>query len=168
MMRLNKQQTGLTIVEILIVLAVIGLIMVVVFLSVGNLNRSHRNAQRSQDAQTLTDHVERYILDNRGNLPTANCVGTDSTCIVHSAQLRFYDEKSSFVRYYESFSVGLKRTNPAHIGYIDVVRGHQCEAAPNADGRGTILSGNTRTFAVVYSIERPRNRIYSQCIDNTK
>lgn len=67
-----KRQSGFTIVETLIVLAVAGLILLVVFGAIPALQRNSRNNQRRQDVQTVLEAVTHYELNNSGNLPSTN------------------------------------------------------------------------------------------------
>ena len=80
-MNLNKQtkkQSGFTIIEVMIVLAVAGLIMAIVFLAIPALQRSNRNTQRKNDATRLSGLVAEFASNNNGTLP-ANVVAALNT-----------------------------------------------------------------------------------------
>ena len=49
----TKRDEGFTIIEVLIVLAIAGLIMLIVFLAVPALQRNSRNTQRTNDASLI-------------------------------------------------------------------------------------------------------------------
>jgi prepilin-type N-terminal cleavage/methylation domain-containing protein len=70
---LNKRESnrGFTIIEVMIVLAIAGLILLIVFLAVPALQRSARNTQRKNDAAAVAAGVANFIADNGGALPTA-------------------------------------------------------------------------------------------------
>jgi prepilin-type N-terminal cleavage/methylation domain-containing protein len=68
--RLNA--SGFTIIEVLIVLAVAGMILLIVFEAVPALLRSSRNNQRRQDVSTILGAVSHYELNNSGAMPP-NC-----------------------------------------------------------------------------------------------
>jgi prepilin-type N-terminal cleavage/methylation domain-containing protein len=72
----RKDQEGFTIIEVLIVLAIAGLIMVVVFLAVPNLQKSQRNNSRKTDANNSLAALSDYVSNNGGQLPAADCTGT--------------------------------------------------------------------------------------------
>lgn len=74
-----KKDQGFTIIEVLIVLAIAGLIMLVVFLAVPSLQRNSRNNQRRSDVSHLAGLVNEYVSNNQGALPTAVASGTGST-----------------------------------------------------------------------------------------
>lgn len=66
----NKDnQSGFTIIEVLIVLAIAGLILLIVFLAVPALQRNTRNAGRKEDAGRLVTAVNNYVSNNSGALP---------------------------------------------------------------------------------------------------
>jgi prepilin-type N-terminal cleavage/methylation domain-containing protein len=74
---LQKNKRGFTIIEVMIVLAIVGLIMLIVFLAVPALQRSSRNTSRKSDASAISSALSNFISNNGGALPTA--VGTIST-----------------------------------------------------------------------------------------
>ncbi len=68
---LKKQEKGFTIIEVLIVLAIAGLIMLVVFLAVPSLQRNSRNTQRKNDVSLVTGALQEAINNSNGSLPAA-------------------------------------------------------------------------------------------------
>lgn len=72
-----KKQSGFTLIEIVIVLAIAALIMVIVFLAVAGAQRSRRDTQRKNDVNRISSLLENSASANSGNYP--NCTG-GSTC----------------------------------------------------------------------------------------
>ncbi len=68
---LSRGSRGFTIIEVLIVLAIAGLIMVVVFLAVPALQRNQRNQSRKTDGKNILALANEYVSNNGGALPTA-------------------------------------------------------------------------------------------------
>jgi prepilin-type N-terminal cleavage/methylation domain-containing protein len=69
---MGKQQRvddGFTIIEIMIVLAIAGLMMLIVFLAVPALQRSARNNDRKIDAAAIAGGVSEFITNNGGIMP---------------------------------------------------------------------------------------------------
>jgi prepilin-type N-terminal cleavage/methylation domain-containing protein len=62
---------GFTIIEVMIVLAIAGLILLIVFLAVPALQRNARNTQRKQDISALVSAINEYVNNNNGALPSA-------------------------------------------------------------------------------------------------
>lgn len=68
--RAYRPAAGFTIVETLIVLAIAGFILLIVFQAIPTLLRNSRNNQRRQDVQTILSAVSHYELNNSGNFPS--------------------------------------------------------------------------------------------------
>lgn len=67
---------GFTLIEIVLVLAIAGLILVIVFLAVGGAQRSRRDAQRKSDAARVSALVTQLASNRNGTLPTVAEVNT--------------------------------------------------------------------------------------------
>lgn len=78
---INKNnKKGFTIIEVVLVLAIAGLIFLMVFLALPALQRSQRDTQRKNDASRLRAAVTDYSSNNRGALPwtAAGTIAKDS------------------------------------------------------------------------------------------
>ena len=62
----NDKQRGFTIIEVVLVLAIAGLIFLVVFLALPALQRSQRDTQRRQDAGRFASQMQQYQSNNKG------------------------------------------------------------------------------------------------------
>ena len=69
---INKNNSGFTIIEVLIVLAIAGLIMAVVLLAVPGLNRSQNNNSAKTDATHIAAAVSNWSNNNNGALPSSS------------------------------------------------------------------------------------------------
>lgn len=70
-MRLAKSNTkGFTIIEVVLVLAIAGLIFLVVFLALPALQRSQRDNQRHSDVSRAMSQISAYQSNNQGSVPT--------------------------------------------------------------------------------------------------
>jgi prepilin-type N-terminal cleavage/methylation domain-containing protein len=138
-MNLNKQtkkQSGFTIIEVMIVLAVAGLIMAIVFLAIPALQRSNRNTQRKNDATRLAGLVAEYNSNNNGQLPpnVAAALNTPTWS------------------YFTTVSISTFAALPATAPNSDtmyLVTGAKCGATTSA----VPLAGTARQTAVYYGIE---------------
>ena len=66
---------GFTIIEVVLVLAVAGLIFLMIFLALPALQRSQRNTARKQDFSTIASAIQTYKANNKGEFPTFEKVG---------------------------------------------------------------------------------------------
>ncbi|MBQ7202103.1 type II secretion system protein [Candidatus Saccharibacteria bacterium] len=62
-------KTGFTIIEVVLVLAIAGLIFIMVFVALPALQRSQRDTSRREDILNFVSEVKKYMISNRGPLP---------------------------------------------------------------------------------------------------
>ncbi len=74
-----RQQTGFTIVELLIVIVVIAILAAISIVAYGGIQERARNAQRTQDVRTIAKALELYYINN-GQYPSGAC---GSSCPVN-------------------------------------------------------------------------------------
>lgn len=129
---LKKQTEGFTIIEVLIVLAIAGLIMVVVFLAVPALQRNSRNTQRTNDASRIVAGINECMTNNNGKL---------DVCGVGGAQFASYIVMTE--------NQQLVNTGGAAVDGIAYATNTKCDSS----GSGTIAGGGSRAFTVTYMIE---------------
>lgn len=68
-MNVTKKQSGFTIIEVVLVLAIAGLIFLMVFIALPALQRSQRDSQREQDMSRVLTAVQSYQSNNRNSIP---------------------------------------------------------------------------------------------------
>jgi prepilin-type N-terminal cleavage/methylation domain-containing protein len=66
---LLKKEKGFTLIEIVLVLAIAGLLLVIVFLAVSGAQRSRRDSQRKNDLSRLSAQIENYASNTNGSYP---------------------------------------------------------------------------------------------------
>ena len=69
---MTQQKKGFTIIEVVLVLAIAGLIFLMVFIALPALQRGQRDNQRRQDVSKFMSQVTSYSTNNRGNVPALN------------------------------------------------------------------------------------------------
>jgi prepilin-type N-terminal cleavage/methylation domain-containing protein len=80
----SKREQGFTIIEVMIVLAIAGVIMLVVFLAVPALQRNNRNVQLKNAAAAILGAINEFETNNNGQLPTTVAIAADGTINVTS------------------------------------------------------------------------------------
>ncbi len=66
----DSKKNGFTIIEVALVLAIAGLIFLMVFIALPQLQRSQRDSRRRDDILVFLETVKKYQTNNRGALPT--------------------------------------------------------------------------------------------------
>ena len=152
---LKKRQKGFTIIEVMIVLAIAGLIMVVVLIAIPQLQRSQRDSNRQNVVNRINSELGAYSSNNNGTYPFVT--------------LALADFNSRYV-------ANLERRNPQTGNNYAVVAATAIADQPTADQimifPGTSCTGElptgtisttSRQYSLVVLLERA-NVFY--CIDN--
>lgn len=175
---LKKQEKGFTIIEVLIVLAIAGLIVLIVFLAVPSLQRNSRNTQRKNDASSLAGAAQEAINNNNGNLAAlANTTHTQDGAATAIPDVIENVRRTQLLRLdYTWVAPGTAATLPATIGtdqvllrnnlkcndngatpYVDPGTNTTNVATTIGNGAGNIATTNgatPRTVVLIYPTER--------------
>ena len=147
--KLTKQQKGFTIIEVLIVLAIAGLIMLIVFLAVPALQRNSRNTQRKNDVSAILSAVSEFTNNNNGQLP--NAWNTEGPGVqkddgsVTDVKLGYYDGSSEEVVTLNAVASG-GTTNAGDPEQVQIVTKAKC------DGTDAV-QGSSRGVVILYTVE---------------
>jgi prepilin-type N-terminal cleavage/methylation domain-containing protein len=145
----RKGQDGFTIIEVLIVLAIAGLIMLVVFLAVPALQRNSRNTQRNNDVASIVGAMNEYINNSGGQLP-ASCTGATPCAFLANAKLGYFaaDTNTNFV--YTRNASATAVVAPTNIENIAVGSFSTCNSTGTA---ASTTNATSRSVAIVYLVE---------------
>ena len=152
----NGGSEGFTIIEVLIVLAIAGLILLIVFLAVPALQRNSRNTQIKNAASAVLGAVTEYENNNNGALPTTVSAAADGTVTVSGAA----GTTSSQAKVQGGYTVTNTSTMPTTTGAIAVNLGYKC----NANAFST--TATPRAVSVGYLIENTSGGTASQCVES--
>lgn len=77
-MNVQQKEKGFTIIEVVLVLAIAGLIFLMVFIALPALQRSQRDSQRKNDLSRAQTALTNYSSVNRGTIPAADKSSLDN------------------------------------------------------------------------------------------
>ncbi len=147
----NKK--GFTIIEVVLVLAIAGLIFLMVFIALPTMQISQRDTQRRDDLARFASQISQYSANNRGKVPT-----TQAEWESFSAQYMNVDKKTenevTFVdpdgQYYQIIHKGEASAYSAPTTFD-----HKIYIYNNAtcDGEKVVASTGTRKVAFIYKLE---------------
>ena len=144
-MNIQRKEKGFTIIEVVLVLAIAGLIFLMVFIALPALQRNQRDTARKNDASTVAAAVNSFKSNNRGSL--SNLTSTRLTQYID--KLDQYDMTSSDQVVY----VGTQNTANPSLEQITVRKGRKCGNAPAPGSSYTTANGTSRTAAVIVRLE---------------
>jgi prepilin-type N-terminal cleavage/methylation domain-containing protein len=141
----NKlKKEGFTIIEVLIVLAIAGVILLIVFLAVPALQRNNRNTQRKNDVSVILGAVSEYASNNKGVLPTtAGDVDNLANTGYYTGGVGTGQGQITLTATAAQGALGETSANDR----IVIVTGAKCGAA------GATVGGSARQVAVQYLVE---------------
>ncbi len=159
--QLRKQTEGFTIIEVLIVLAIAGLILLIVFLAVPALQRNGRNTTKRSDASKALGAVGEFVSNNNGKVPATADVASLQT----SANL---SNGTTLATTIPTDKAGVVL---APLNKIELVTGVTCTgthvtagALTDADFQGEVANGSARSYVALFSVEGAGGKETSQCV----
>lgn len=135
---LRKKTEGFTIIEVLIVLAIAGLIMLIVFLAVPALQRNQRNNARNTDASRISAAITECLANRNG--VKDRC---DQATELNAGTLKELTIPAGAYSDSSTTAAGAGTIEAVEIAYQ-----RQCDTAGSDDE-----PGGTREFVVTYQLE---------------
>jgi len=161
----KRKASGFTIIEVMIVLAIAGLIMVIVFIAVPQLQRQQRNNARTSVINRISTEVNNYASNNVGAIPTADnnattgFVGTTGGFYVryiNNNASQFNDPSTGNIMTFSAWASDAA-VSSSTVGTVFYATGRIC----NGEASTNTGAGN-RNFVVMSKLEG--GAIY--CLDN--
>jgi prepilin-type N-terminal cleavage/methylation domain-containing protein len=144
-----KQAKGFTIIEVLIVLAIAGLILLIVFLAVPALQRNAHNTSIKNDVAGILGGVNEFVNNNNGSNPTTIAVTAGKVAITGAAGTNASTANVGYVTS-ASWTTSTGTAVPTTPGTVVVVQGVLC----NATNTGSTTTGATaRNYVALFSLE---------------
>ena len=152
---MKKFRAGFTIIEVVLVMAVAGLIFLVVFSALPAMQVSSRDTQRRESISTLISKIKDFQTNNRGALPSGTDVAVSGDNIEKSVASVVNASDSSWVGFYRDY-LGKAYRDP--LGYMYNLKIVTCTAnnsdqeCPNEDATKTkseFFSDRNYTIVVV-------------------
>lgn len=183
--KLKNRKQGFTIIEVLIVLAIAGLILLIVFLAVPALQRSARNTQRKNDGSQIASAFANFIANNNGTLPslvfdngTTNSISFTASATAgansESAKLGFFTSKGSVTEANAAGQDGniyISKAAATVVADTVVAPGSESATAVSTNtvsivyGQDCTPTANPRTAAIYYATESGSGNGSLQCVE---
>ena len=149
----NKPKTqGFTIIEVVLVLAIAGLIFLIVFLALPALQRSQRDTQRKNDLSRFMSQLTQYQSNHQGAIPTGTGASAWNANFV-SAYLtnnnQTFNDPDTGVQYVVTVYTGVTTPLPSAKGQLNVYTGTTC-----ANGTLTTTGAGARSVSGVVFLEQ--------------
>lgn len=156
----QRKKSGFTIIEVLIVLAIAGLIIAIVLFAVPALQRNGRNTAIKNDANSIVGYVSDFMSNNDGAVATSVTVSGGTVTISGATGTQ---STTGAIQKGTTFNTALSGTQsnvaPA-IGTMTINTGAKC-----SDTAGSSTAA-ARSIAVFYSIETSGSTNLVKCVSN--
>ena len=141
---MKKNNNGFTIIEVVLVLAIAGLIFLAVFIALPALQRGQRDNQRRSDAARFASQLQSFATNNNGTMPAndADAVNTFVNSYLRKGSGGFKDPKSG-----NDYVVTMASGAPTTVGTFYYYRGGKCSGETIGTG------GGDRTAAIATPLE---------------
>ncbi len=158
----TKREEGFTIIEVLIVLAIAGLILLIVFLAIPALQRNSRNTQRKNDASALASAYSEYVNNHGGSSPGK------AEDVYNNAKLGFYKDPATNI----TLPTPLTTTStgpgdaPANTDSVIILVNAKCDPALEykADNMISMVSYASRGGVILFNTENAGSGHTTQCV----
>jgi prepilin-type N-terminal cleavage/methylation domain-containing protein len=144
----NSNAKGFTIIEVVLVLAIAGLIFLVVFLALPALQRSQRDNQRRSDVSRAMSQVNAYQSNNQGMVPTSQAELDNFKAGYLTNGGQQFNDPFTGTGYTFTFKGTTLTTLPSNTGEMFYYQNAVCSGASLATGSGS------RNVAIVVKVEQ--------------
>lgn len=146
--QLNTRSKGFTIIEVVLVLAIAGLIFLMVFIALPALQRSQRDTQRRDDAAKFMSQLTSYATNNRGAVPASGVTNAQSFATNYlkwnaGTTGEFNDPTTG-----EGYEFVAAQANLTEAGQV-----YYGGSGTRCNGESVASSSNTRQAAVAFKLE---------------
>lgn len=158
---IKKDNKGFTIIEVVLVLAIAGLIFAMVFIALPAMNRGQRDTSRKNDANTVVAALNTY----RGNNKSSFTGLTEAKLQQHIDSLNQYDKTDVKIDGVAGNTNGIT----AVMNQVKVRTGVKCPASMPAPGTPTVTptatGASSRSAIVVILLENNGSQTQAFCQD---
>lgn len=167
-----QERGGFTIIEVVLVLAIAGLIFLMVFIALPALQRSQRDTQRRNDLGRMTSAIQQYQTNNNGKLPAdgkvdptedpdldeycqSSTTSNPAECFiknymngVNATENEFFDPDGWYYGLtIEDMTSGQTESLSEFDHIVYMFKHARCE------GETAVFSNNSRDYAIMYKLE---------------
>ncbi len=147
-MNVPDNKKGFTIIEVVLVLAIAGLIFLMVFIALPALQRNQRDTARRTDVSTVASAYTTYMNNNRGNAPANGTISFVNSDGSDAAFKRYIDNLSSNTTAIIIGSSPSGGNVSVADGEIRIYKNSKC-----GTDEGTVATGTARQIALFTKLE---------------
>lgn len=151
----KNNEKGFTIIEVVLVLAIAGLIFLMVFIALPALQRNQRDTARKSDVSIVAGAVTSYSSNNKGTFPTAAQIITYASNVSDNSKTA---ANAPNIRI--ATSGGATTTITPVDTELVVTKATTCSSVNTTTA--TLARGTNRQFTVVTKLESGNGQVFCQ------
>ncbi len=144
----TRKQQGFTIIEVVLVLAIAGLIFLMVFIALPALQKGQRDTQRRNDVSRFRAQVNQYQANNKGLVPAATAVDTFKTSYLDGSG-GWKDPQSGNDYALKAWTTNWATTSPNLTTAGDYTYTNKAKCS----GETIVADTGDRTYAIIMKLE---------------
>jgi len=156
---LGLNSRGFTIIEVLIVLAIAGLIMLIVFLAVPALQRNSRNTTYRSEAHQLLVAAGEFVNNSGNTLPAASGSGTAGS---DAAKILAFTKNKNITTLTVATAAAVTALSPT-LNTAQLEYSVKCGTTGGTTVTPTTTGAAARSAILVYAVENSDGTVNAQC-----
>ncbi len=162
----KKIQEGFTIIEVMIVLAIAGVIILMVFLAIPALQRNNRNTQIRNDVASVLGYVNEYSTNRNGALPKCIIARGNGDIVMNSETDCSAGNGDVVGTIRAGIAVKDDNAQVGDTGEINIALNYKCATDTGGDKTGQVQTTKTgRAFSALFKVETTSGSL-DQCQDS--
>lgn len=142
----TRKQAGFTIIEVVLVLAIAGLIFLMVFIALPALQRGQRDTQRRNDVTRFSAQVTQYQTNNKGDVPATFTTATAASFITKYMNDEWKDPSGDPYAFVAAATATDALTGLTTAGQWTYASGKVCSGE-------SMTAGGTRNYVIAMKLE---------------
>jgi prepilin-type N-terminal cleavage/methylation domain-containing protein len=152
-MKRTENNKGFTIIEVVLVLAIAGLIFLMVFIALPALQAGQRDTARKSDVSNVASALGSYSGANRGSFPAAGSTLDTQLGATGTGTSKSYGSLSNNINNVTVNTTGAVGPVTVTDGTITVYIGFKCGTTANTATQTSLAKGTARQYATVTLLE---------------
>ena len=159
-MKKIKQKNGFTIIEVVLVLAIAGLIFSLVFVALPGLQRAQRDTETKNNVSVVSSGIVTYVSNNNGSFPAADTYTQGATSLAFNAYIsEVYQSNTTKIIIETTTTLPTKKAPTEGVMYV--IKGSACDVA-ESDGYNIKASTSGRAYTITAYLQAGGGTYYCQ------
>ena len=158
-MKKIRQKKGFTIIEVVLVLAIAGLIFSLVFVALPGLQRAQRDTETKNNVSVVSSGIVTYVSNNNGGFPAADTYTQGASLAFNAYISEVYKSNTTKIIIETTATLPTKKAPTEGVMYV--IKGSACDVA-ESDGYKIKASTSGRAYTITAYLQAGGGTYYCQ------